>query len=234
MRTIDKRRCDMFVRVSAFGAAHPDLFPASTLGGRIFAALDSAVHELSAYLVTQAARQGDARGGVMLKDDARRALRDALDAIARTARALALDVPDLEGKFRLRGGRSDHDLATVTRMFLADAAPLSRAFLSHGLPATFLVDLRAKLVAFEGAAREYVAAREAQIVANVGIGKAMRSALGALQRLDAIVPNRLRDDAILQAAWASARRVRRSRAAVEPPTPQTPGPTPTTPALHGS
>jgi hypothetical protein len=233
MRSIDRRRYDMLVRVSDFGAAHRDLFPASTLGGRIFAALGSAVHELNTSVVTQVVRQSDARGGVTSKDAARGALREALDAIARTARALALDVPNLEGKFRLRGGRSDHDLATVARMFLADAAPLSQAFRSHGLPTTFLVDLRTKLVAFERAAVEHVAAREAQIIAGVNIGKAMRSALGALQRLDAIVPNRLRDDTVLRAAWASSRRIRRSRAAVEPPTPQAPVPSPAAPALHG-
>ena len=233
MRAIDKRRYDMLIRVRSFGAAHRDLFPASTLGGRMFAALDSALHELSADVVTEAVRQSGARGGVALKDDARTALREALDAIARTARALALDRPNLEGRFRLRGGRSDHDLATVTRMFLADAAPLSRAFVSHGLPTRFLVDLRARLAEFERAAVDHVAAREAQIVAGARIGKAMRSALGALQRLDAIVPNRLCGDAVLQAAWVSSRRVRRSRAAVEPPAPQTPGTTPAAPALHG-
>jgi len=234
MRTIDKRRYDMLVRVSAFGAAHRDLFPASALGGRIFAALGSAVHELSAYVTTEASGQSDAREGALSKSAARASLRGALEDIGRTARALALDTPGLGGKFRLPGGRNDHDLATSARMFIADAAPLGAAFVSHGLPSTFLADLRTRLVAFERATRDHVAARETHIVANAGIHEAIQSAQTALKRLDAIVPNRLRDNASLRAAWASARRVARSRPAdqpvIQPPPPPVPTTVPTAPS----
>jgi hypothetical protein len=225
MKKFDVHRYDMLVRVSAFGAAHRDLFPAGALGGRMFAALGAAVRRMDGCVTSEASGHGAAREGTLSKNAARAALRDALDTIARTARALALDTPGLEGKFRAPVKGSDHDLATTARMYLADAAPLAASFRSHGLPGSFLTDLRGRLDAFEQSARDHVAARETRVLAKAGIETAMEAALNALQRLDAIVPNRLRDNPVLRAAWTSARRVTRMRTGAEPVAPTVPPPT---------
>jgi len=239
MKRFDVHRYDMLLRVSAFGAAHRDLFPASALGGRMFTALGAAVRQLNGYVTTQAAGRGAVREGAVSKSVSRAALRAALVPIARTARVLALDTPGLEGKFHLPASCNDHDLATTARTFAADAATLSRHFVEHGLSAAFVADLRGKLEAFERATRDHVAATETGVVARAGIESAMEAALTALQRLDAVVPNRLRDNPTLHAAWTSARRMTRMRvtsvtgvatAPTLPPTTVPPPPPATTPA----
>jgi hypothetical protein len=240
MKRFDVHRYDMLLRVSAFGAAHRDLFPASALGGRMFAALGTAVRQLNGCVTAQAAGDGASREGAISKRAARAALREALVPIAGTARALALDTPGLDGKFRLRQTCSDHDLAITARTFAADAAALSRHFIEHGMPASFVADLRNKLEAFERSARDHVAARETRVVAGAGIESAMEAALTALHRLDAVVPNRLRDNPALHAAWASARRVTRMRttsaaaAPTRPPTTVPPPPPASVPAASAN
>jgi hypothetical protein len=225
MKQFDIHRYDMLARVSAFGAAHRDLFPASALGGRMFAALAAAVRQLNGRVTSEASGSSAVREGARSKAAARTAVREALDTIARTARALALDTPGIDGKFRAPGNGSDHDLATMARMYLADAAPLAGSFTSHGLPSTFLTDLRARLEAFERAAQDHFAARETRVIARAGIDSAMKAALDALQRLDAVVPNRLRNEPELRAAWTSARRVTRTRTSGDQSAPTLPPPT---------
>jgi hypothetical protein len=232
MNTLDIHRYTMLVRVREFGAAHGDAFPAGSVGGQMFAAVSTAVDQLSTYVTTQAAGHGAAREGTISKAVAREAVHEALDAIGRTARALALDTPGLEGKFRVPSSRNDHELATAARTFGQDAAPLEAKFTAHGLPATFLADLQAALDTFERAAQEHFSARETHVAARAGIGTAIESAFLALARLDAIVPNILRDKPTMLAAWTSARHVERVRASHEPAPPATPPPatTATTPA----
>ena len=181
--------------------------------------------QVNGRVTSEASGFGAAREGVLSKKAARAALRETLDTIARTARALALDTPGVDGKFRLPSGQSDYALVTTARMYVAGAAPLAGSFVSHGLPSTFLADLRARLDAFERAAQDHVAARETGVIARAGIESAMKAALAALQRLDAFVPNRLRNEPELRAAWTSARRVTRTRTSGDQGAPTLPPPT---------
>jgi len=232
MRRFDIHRYDMLVRVNAFGAAHRDLFPANAFGGRTFTALGTAVRQMNGYLTSEGSGHGAAREGALSKAAARAALRDALESVARTARALALDTPGLEGKFRMPARFNDHDLATAARVFVADATPLAVGFITHGLPKSFLADLRAQLDAFERAAQAHMAARETRAAARAGIESALEDALTIHQRLDAVVPNRLRDNPTVYAAWTTARRMARVRTVAGPvtpvPSPAVPPPPPVT------
>jgi hypothetical protein len=224
MNTQDVHRYRMLVRIREFGAAHRDLFTPGGPAAQLFAAVSKAVDQLSTFVDAQAAGQGASREGAMSKAGAREALNQALDAIARTARAL--DTPGLGGKFHLPSARNDHELATAARRFGQDAAPLKAQFVAHGLPKSFLADLEATLDAFKRAAQDRLAARETSAAAAAGIGTAMGEGLTALTRLDAIVANTLRDEPTLLAAWTTARRVARVRtsgdrepASPVPPTP---------------
>lgn len=227
MNTQDVHRYRMLVRVREFGAAHRDLFPAAGPAGQLFAAVSKAVDQLGTHVGTQAAGRGASREGAMSKAAARGSLAQALDAIARTARVL--DHPGLSGKFRVPRARNDHELATAAVNFLKSAEPLEAQFVAHGLPKSFLTDLRATLDAFERAAQDRLAALETNAAAAAGIATAMEVALTALSRLDAIVANTLRDEPTLFAAWATARRVPRVRTGVDSqPAPGGPAKTPET------
>jgi hypothetical protein len=220
MKTPDIHRYRMLVRIREFGAAHRDLFPAAGPAPQLFAAVSKAVDQLSTFVDVQAAGQGASREGALSKAAARDALNQALDAIAKTARAF--DTPGLGDKFYLPSARNDHELATAARGFAKNAAPFKARFVTHGLPKSFLADLEATLNAFERAAQDRLAARETGAVAAAGIGTAMDQGLAALSRLDAIVANTLRDEPTLLAAWTAARRVpqvHRVSVSSIPPTP---------------
>ena len=100
MNGLDTRRYEMLVRVRDFGTAHPHLFPPSTLGDQAFATVAAVVTQLSEHAATQLSGRGTAREGTTSKAVAREALREDLDAIIRTARAVALDMPGTDDKFR--------------------------------------------------------------------------------------------------------------------------------------
>jgi hypothetical protein len=224
MKTHDVHRYRMLVRIREFGAAHRDRFPAAGPAAQLFAAVSKAVDQLSTFVDTQAAGQDASRGGALSKAAARDGLNQALDAIARTARAFA--TAGLGGTFYLPSARNDHELATTARRFAQDAGPLKAQFVAHGLAKSFVGDLEATLGAFERAAQDRLAAREATAGAAAGIGATMEQALAALTRLDAIVANTLRGEPTLLAAWTAARRVARVRTSGgrEPVSPTPPAP----------
>jgi len=207
MKTRDIHRYRMLVRVREFGAAHRDQFPAGSPAGQLFAAVSKAVDQLSTYVSSQADGGGALRGGAMSKAAAREELAQALDALARTARAL--DVPGIEGKFHLPSVRNDHELAVAAGTFVRDATPLKAQLVAYGLPKSFLTDLQDTLDAFERATQDRMAARETRAGAAAGLDGAMDLALAALTRLDAIVINTLRGEPVQLAAWAAARHVPR-------------------------
>lgn len=212
MTNNDRHYYEMLLRVKQFGAEHGDLFPNDSFGGRTFAALAAAVGEASGYFTSQAQGRGAARSGTLSKAAARVALRRTLTAVARTARAVGVDVSGLRGKFRLPDGLNDLELVTAGRAFTAEATPLADRFIAHGLPATFLADLRSALAGFEHAAQTRMTARETHASARAGIRAAFDAAREVIARLDAIVPNTVRDNPVTLAAWALARRVPRAAA----------------------
>lgn len=75
----------MLIRVRDFGEAHQDHFPESSAGAEAVAALTLAVTEVRECAMSQMSGRGAAKA----KARARTALRDYLNAIARTARAIA-------------------------------------------------------------------------------------------------------------------------------------------------
>ena len=97
MNTSERRRYEMLVRVRL---EHAGLFAPSTVGTQMFAMVATAVTALSGHAKTQVVGQGVALQGVTTKAAGRRALRLRLETISHTARALAVDTPGLEDRFR--------------------------------------------------------------------------------------------------------------------------------------
>ena len=207
MNTIERRRYEMLVRVRDFGLDHGGLFPSSTPGGQMFAAVAASVTELSRHATTHGSGRGAAREGVTSKAGARRALRSQLLKIARTARALAVDTPEQYDTFWLPGGQTDQALLSTARALAADATPLAAVFISHEMPKTFLADLTKAIERFEGAIHHRDAEKVAYAVARTGMTTAMELGMAAVRKLDAVVPNKLDHDPVALAAWEKTRHV---------------------------
>jgi hypothetical protein len=200
----------MLVRVSKFGEAHRGAFPKATAGGKEFAAVAAAVTQVTDYSdskvrSSEAGRQSKAR--------AREALVDRLRSIGRTARIIARRTPGFADPFRIPGpGRpTDQAVLAAGRIFADAAAEGKDRFLTHGLPDTFVGDLKRLVETFDGATRDREAGKERRAVAHKGLVAALSAGLDAARALDVIVANQLGDDGDAMAAWEHDRKVERPR-----------------------
>jgi hypothetical protein len=91
MNEDERRQYEMLVRVRDFGGGYGDLFPASSVARRNFAAVAAAVAELDAQELAHMAASVSARAE--RKTMEREALLARLQAINQTARVLAEEAP---------------------------------------------------------------------------------------------------------------------------------------------
>ncbi len=207
MTTSEKRRHEMLVRVRDFGLARGDRFPKSTRGGEAFAAVDAAVNNLNQHAATEFSSRRGARGGASTDTAAYRALVEMVEAMSRTGRAVALDTPGAEDRFRVTKAQGRRGIMNAARAFARDAEPLASQFIAHGMPEDFVAQLKAKIAGFEQVLHEREARKELNASSRASMNAALESGLAAVQRLDAIVGNVLGDDAAATASWAVARRI---------------------------
>lgn len=223
MKDTERRRYEMLVRVRDFGTAHAAAFAAATRGGELFAALDAVVKELDGHAQAQTSGQSAASQGTTTRAVARAALRDDLEAISRTARAMAVETPGLEDRFRPPRGNNDQTLISTARAFAADALPLKADFIKNELPADFLEDLNDDIKAFEQAITGQNLSADTHVAATQAIDEAVDRGLNTVRQLDAIVRNKFTNDPATLAAWLSASHVERAPKPkkAEPPPPST-------------
>ena len=243
MNITDTRRYEMLVRVGDFGVAHTDIFPADSVGGQMFKAVAEAAKALGHHAAAETQSRGAAGEALRTKVATRERLETALNVLRRTARALAIDTPGLDSKFRHPGSQGERAFVDSARAFSKDARTLATALFAHGLPPTFLDDLDATIIAFEAAIRDHATSRATLATARAGISAALETGLTAVQRLDAVVPNVLHGDSATCAGWERARQLGRltrarkdgrktSQQPAAPPAPPASGaeqPTPPTP-----
>jgi hypothetical protein len=209
MNVTDIRRYEMLVRVKEFGVAHADVFTATSLGGQTFAVVATAVDSLKSQLAAEAAGRNSGKNAVTSKAAARRALRNALEDINRTARAIAIDTPAIADKFKLPRSHGDQQLIAAARGFAREAAPFADKFITHNVPPTFVTDLDNATATLERSILDQSTVLEKNAAAKKAIRMALDTGYAAVQRLDAIVANRLRGDAEALTIWANTRRVSR-------------------------
>jgi hypothetical protein len=204
MTNLETRRYAMLARVRDFGEGHRDLFPQSSEGGQAFATVAAAVAKLDAHARSKAS---SARDGTKAKVAARESLVTRLESIGRTARVIAEKTPGFDDPFQLPKKNGDRSLVTMAQVFIEDAESRKAPFVRHGLPETFIEDLRVLTDLFERASHVESAAKERWNVARKGIAAAIVSGLAAVRQLDVIVANQLEHDADSLAQWAEARKV---------------------------
>jgi hypothetical protein len=207
MNNVFTRTHEMFLRVQIFTSERAASFTAGSLGAEMSEEINAVVQTLSDALASQTSGLNSAQQATAAREAARQTLRAEMQAITRTARAMALDTPGLENKFRLPRSGSDQALLAAARAFLTDAVPLKAEFIRHELPATFIDDLRAHAAALERAMGEQNTNRGAHVGATASIESVIERGMNATRKLDAIVRNKFRDDPAALAAWESARHV---------------------------
>jgi hypothetical protein len=211
--------------VRELGTTHAATFPPTTFAGELFARLSGVISELEAHTTAQDSGRRSAQEGTTSKASARSEVREHLERISRTARAMALTVPGLEDKFRLPRKPKDQEILTTARTFSTDADPLKAEFIRRGMPATFLEDLEADITAFETSINQKIQGTEKHVTATAAIDDAMERGLNTVRELDPIMRNTFMNDPAKLAAWLSASHVERAPKRAKPPTQPSP-PTP--------
>ena len=213
MENKDLHRYEMVLRVRDLGAEQAASFPATTLGGELFATVSAAAEELAGHIAAHSSGTSSARQGTASKGAARAALLDLLEMIRDTARSMSQTMTGLDTKFRIPRNMSDQELLGTAQAFATDAAALKADFLRFAAPADFLEDLEEHIEEFESATQQQHTGRGRQVMASASMDDALERALAAIRQLDAIELNSFRNDPARLAAWESARHVQRAAAA---------------------
>src|SRR6266404_2495167 len=229
MNDQQNRRREMFVRVQDFNLEHPGDFPPASVTAQLFTTLGSVITELDDNAAAKSSSDGTARQGTTTRSQAREALRDDLEAINRTARAMSDHVPGLDDKFRLPRGNNDQNLLSAARAFADDATPLSAQFIAHELPADFLDDLNADIATFETSISSQSSGLGQRVAAGAAIDDLVEQGNAAVRKLDALVKNKYTNNPAVLAQWTSASHTERGPHHSAPQTPPAQPPAPPTP-----
>jgi hypothetical protein len=224
MKDTITRRFDTFIRVRQFGLDRAGSFPAGSRGREVLDDLNEAIGELEEYAAAQSSGKRAAKESTNSKAAAFAALREDLEAIRRTARAIALTRTGFDDQFRLPNNAGEQEWLATARAFAADAEPIKTEFIRRGLPGDFLEDFNASIEAFEHSISNRAQKKGAHVAATVRLNKATERGINDLRELDAIVRNVFRNNPAVLAEWASAshteRAPRRANADKTPPKPE--------------
>jgi hypothetical protein len=203
------RTLDMLKRGRVFGDAHLSSFSPVSLARQLFLDIGHTITEIEGHAAAESAAGGSKRQSTAGKAVAREALRELMEAIRRTARAMALTMPGLEDKFRIPRGNNDQILLNTARAFAQEALALKDEFIRHEMPPDFIERLNAAIANMEAAIGVQTTAKGASKSAGVSIDEAIGRGLEAVRRLDPIVRNKFADQPTVIAEWDGARRIQR-------------------------
>jgi hypothetical protein len=180
MHELDVQRTEMLVRAYDFALSHMDAFKTDSLGTQKFGIL--------AWAIDQLRKHGEPAMQCS-KASARWILMESMEAIDRTAEAVALDYTVEEDQFRTPWVLNDLAILGAARRFVEDARPLQDAFVALAMPVTFVEDLQADIARLEQAIHDQTEFRGDELETMTRIDDALERAMEALLHLDAIVAN---------------------------------------------
>jgi hypothetical protein len=207
MRIVERRKYEMFVRVSSFGTSLGDVLPEGSAGARKFAKLAEVVASIEGEFVRLAQARVDARKlhrGAW--DSARRAMR----AFAATGRRAAQGETTPHA-FRMPRRKAAVSVLIAARELRTEAERRRDLFVELGMPPTFLADYDAVVGELADAVTRQQDSRGGRRRAGGALGEAFREGTAIVADLDVTVPNALGPDRVRLAAWAGARRIDRAR-----------------------
>lgn len=114
-------------------------------------------------------------------------------------------------------------LLLTAESFADRATPIIAQFTDRGMPATFVVDLRANITAFRAATEDKYSGKADRTFGTAGLFATAKAGMKAVRALRPIMRVLLRDNEALLAAWTLASRVERPPSSTPQP-PATPPP----------
>ena len=207
MRDVTVRQLEMANRVVGFLEANPIAFRKGSPGADLVEEFKRQVAELRSCTATQAFEFAQSRAYSRARGAARESLNLAMERINRTAQAMAISVPGLEGRFETIGRIGDAKLETRARSLAESARPLVQEFVDFEMDPGFVRDLESKIKTFTEAVAGHKASRGAHAATTQLIDAVMERAMTILAQLDPIMENKLGGNTALQLKWENVRRV---------------------------
>jgi hypothetical protein len=113
------------------------------------------------------------------------------------------------GQFWMSRDKSDRSLLAMGQTFASRAEPLKQAFIDSHMAPDFIERLNAAVENLEKTIKDQVFRENTRMAATSAIDQTRNDALSALERLDPLMENLLRDDPPTFTVWQSARHVER-------------------------
>lgn len=224
MQDSESRQMDRGQRVDEFAVMQVASFPAGSRGAELFAAHKAASVLAEKWAAKQAEAHLDWQEATEEKDAAINSLLAEMRLINRTARSMDKQFPGIADQFKMPRG-SDQNVLNYARLYIEVATPMAAEFTGRGLPASFLVDLQARIDAVEAAESHQSQALANKTSATANLAAALRQENDITSQLKAIVRNTFRNDPGTLAAWESASRIEKAPKKAKKSAP-TPTPTP--------
>lgn len=209
MKAIEKARMNAFVRTVQFAADFAGDFVAGSIAAAQIAIITAVIATVNELSGKQAAGLGDARYEFGGKDTARENLHQTLTMMAKTARLMAYEFPNIERKFVLPVNQSDANMLAVARAFLQEAAAYKDDFIRYEADENFMTDLENEIEAFEQALSAPGTAIDSHVAATADIGAEIRKGMIALRIVKGVMLNKYKDSG-KRAAWRSATHVEKT------------------------
>ena len=226
MRDRDNRWFDTATRVLGFTNDYSAQVTATPSGAKLSGNLGSQLATFGrarSDLETAMALHGE---GTAMREAARTLLSTDVEAVARTARSIALEIPAFDEKFPMPNQPSDGRLADIADAFARDASPYLKEFEAHGLPSTVIAGLPGRAKAVRDAVDTQRAGRTATTQANTAVRESIEALRTIVAGVHSIVMRGPRPDPAMVAVWRNARRlgpvVRRTAATAAAPAPSKP------------
>lgn len=218
MNDDQSRRLAMLGRVIAFRVRHTADFPPTSKGAKLLDEVAAAESEATGGGTSQSSGKGATRAATSTKADLYNGLLDDLRAISASAKGMAREIPGVDERFRVPRSISQTNIITAARAFLADARPLEAAFIAHELPADFLADLEADILAYDAATDSQSDGASKQVSGTRTIAEAIRDGCAAVRDVDSLIRNKYRDNSPVLAEWYTASHVERAPRKAKVPT----------------
>src|SRR5205085_2184534 len=205
-----RRRFTRGEQVRDFTVSVTNSFPKDSKGAASIARITQLVEQITALDASRETNRREAKAGTSGKREARDALRNIINAISRTARAIGMDDPEMRDKFRAPATRTNYQtLISTARSFLTEATPRKAQFIAYGMKADFLEDLDAKIKAFESHTEQQHTSGGARAADRAAIKAALDELDAEIERFDVIMLNTFAGDARTLAAWKTAHHTER-------------------------
>lgn len=206
----ERYRYEMFLRVRQFGIDNAADFAPGSVGAVQFAEISLVIDLIDQLAADQAASFGGVGFAFAGKETARENLREAMYEIARTARSMVYEFPNINEIFRVPRNLTDAGMVALANAFIAEIPPYKNDFERYGLSDKFDTDLQADIDAYEATLPATGTAIDERVEATADLGAAIRRGMIAHRILKGVVRNKYRNDVGKLAAWLSASHIEKA------------------------